>query len=239
MGHGTHYSEVEAQGIGHLGHVVERSLYRFGEEQSYDADPRPNTPYILTPEVVTKEHAYRLVEKLNINDSSPTPVVRYTNDYTETKKKVVKVVKRETYERIRRDAGVSYQPNYSYLFEDNAHKAVVVSLPKAKAPKASNTEGKMVVKYVLISEGRQIGEKFDSLTEARTEALRILNLPKNERFSRITVEAVAVRENGEKVMATIERPAPEEVKVTFEVTYRTPKKNAKVDGYVLAYDFHS
>lgn len=238
MGHGTHYAEVEAQGIGNLGDVLNRSLGRFGEEQSYDANPCSNSPYLLTSEIVTKEKAYRLVEKLVIRDDSPTPIVRYTDDYTETKKKVIKSVSREVYERMRRNHRESNPVNYCNLFEDTVYKATVVSFPKVKAPKASNTEGKMVVKYVLVSKGSTLEEKYDSIAEARTEALRILNLPKNERFSRFTVEAVAVREDGNSVMAVIERPIPDEVKVTFEVTYRIPKKNAKVHGYVLAYDFH-
>ncbi len=263
MGHATHVERIETNGPMPVKDILSDSLSRFRDEYGYNYSPSAYTAYLLTKEVPTENEARQLIDALNINSNSNAPVVAYTNDYTETTKKVTLELTREQIEAIQREqARADYatksrvKSNFNYvpapynwvglydnetdksIFAPNVVKATVVSVPKVRAAIAKATEGKIVTRYVIIADGREEKNDYDTLAEARSEAIRQLNMPDNARFSKLTIEARTRRDTGQAMLVEVARNTPESAKVTFEVTIQTAKPNGKIAGYLVAYDYH-
>lgn len=126
------------------------------------------------------------------------------------------------------------------------HAATPVKLPATRKPIATATEGKTVTRYAVVvstahgeyeykdSKGNTL---FNSQSEARQVALEVAE-KKEGSFISIHVVGKVVREDGNQSLVVITQPEKDGV-VEYEVTTKTVKPNAKVDGWMVFYDYHN
>lgn len=241
MSGGINFSQIRTNGIITPREVLNQALDNFGEEQGYGATPYPGAPYVHTNKVVSQVEALNILGGLTINEDK-SPLIATTSDYDIVTEKVVKKVSKRDFEDIRKQAYQPYYSDYLHLFPGQGYvkaEVEVSDLPDAAAPHVVLTDGDFEDVYVIMSERYTVVSEHNTLEEATNEAVRLLNKPENVRFSKLDIEIVRRRKNGTSLAAVVERNVEEEVEVTFTVTKNIVKPDAKVNGYVIGYYYHS
>lgn len=114
----------------------------------------------------------------------------------------------------------------------------VMKKPAARKPVARTTEGRPKTVYRLVDSRGALftREAYDSIARAKAAALKIASEP--EFSGKITVRASVIRENGDDVLAVVERPIPEHGNVKVKVSFERPS-TPTVDHFIVMFDYHS
>jgi hypothetical protein len=178
-------------------------------------------------------------EDINDSHSVIIPCVSEANSVSKTVKKSLSLTHDELVKLNSRGGVYSLSSKVAALFPDQE----VISYKVTKSPArrkavAEATKGKAVTKYGLYNpEWNQLLSTWDTQTEARAEGLRLLNEP-GTNVSQLSVEAVVIRDTGNKSLVNLSRPNPESGTVVVEVTVESVKPGASVHGWLVAFDYH-
>jgi len=121
-------------------------------------------------------------------------------------------------------------------------KVTVTKMPKARKAVASATEGKSVTRYSIkiADENTVVATGFESQSEARVEAIRIVNsdAPNEAHLTNLEVVGYITRDTDKRALVSISRPTEETVEVEVMLEFATPKRNAKAFAFHVGFDYH-
>lgn len=249
MGHATaviHLSLSELPEKATASTIMDAAVRKWQDEEAERwSDARAGSPG-LSP-LVSRETAERAIYKSGTISDGVSKIIPLTDDYAE----------KTTTVRLQVTAGELQQLRKNSLWElldagrfgEDAVKVEIDSLPKLRAPRAEATPGKAVTSYRIIDHrGRHFEkpwgwEQHSTLskaypTQAAARAAAVEHMASNPQVSSLAVEAFIQRDTGSAALVTITRPEPESATASFKVTTQKPKANAKIHGYLVAFDYH-
>lgn len=168
--------------------------------------------------------------------SEKSVIVPFTDEYTEKTATVRIEVTADELVQLRK--GYLWELREEGRFGPHVINVEIAQLPKPRAPKAEATEGKAITKYRVTGAnfGAKLKPSYPSQAEARAAAVAYMK--ENPSCAALSVEAFIVREGGGSALVRITREEPELATVSFKVTTQTPKKGARILGYLVAFDYH-
>jgi len=215
------------------------------EEAERWSDARAGSPG-FSP-LMSRETAERAIYKAGTISDGVSKIIPLTDDYAEKTTTLRLQVTAKELKELRRNS--IWELLDAGRFGEDAVKIEIDSLPKLRAPRAEATPGKAVTSYRITDHRGRPFEKpwgqeehstlsmpYPSQAAARAAAVEHMN--NNPQVSSLAVEAFIQRDTGSTALVTISRPEPESATASFKVTTEKPKANAKVHGYLVAFDYH-
>lgn len=204
------------------------------DEADRYADARQTYPG-LSP-MATERVAEFIIDEAD--DPSRSKIIPITTDYAEKTSTVRLEVTGAELMALRQ--GSYWELRRAGRLGDAVVSVEIAQLPKARAPRAEATEGKVTTSYRVVNANRYPvpGLQPSYPTQAAARAAAVQYMGDNPSVSELAVEATIQRDTGKVALVSITRPEPEKATATFKVTTQKPTAKAKITGYLVSFDFH-
>lgn len=220
------------------------------EPDSQYADPRAGSGY-LAPVLAEGSVGAYINQNLDrvANESVVIPVVRDEDLVIRTVKTTIPVTAEQLAE-IHATENTSGITSFLRNELNRIHGLKIWAANLSKSParrkaKARATAGAVKTVYDVINPGQFNEQRLttkDTIAEARAAAVELMEMDRYRHIVKLAIRGRVVRvtEDGDENsdLVVVGRPAPENATVTVDVDLYEPKPDAKIDHYVVAFDYH-
>lgn len=236
MGHSTHVAIIDIDQARTADEAIQVAVSQWRDEEHGDAREGQSKTYPLMTEMAAQYPAGGRGFEVYDGVSVAIPICGADDVVDTTVKKTIEISS-HLLMRVRKFGPGEFWETVRELGGVNVTRIMPGPLPKPQKPVAAATAGKAATKYFLAeSDGRRLGDYFDSQSAARAAGIALMNEHPN--VASLEVRASIIRGDNDRALVSIKRMQPELVKMTIDITTSVPKPGAKQTGWHVSFDYH-